>query len=308
MLTLLLWTWALSASHATQVRYEQLPCPLDPDDTVRVYAPLAANTQGGFDSDLAQYSSGGQFRTHAVATCAQSLFSLRGEDMAAPLPPDQVGALRDALREEVAALPDPSHPAVWERYRIAARMHQILGAPPLEIAELYLQASWTARDTVVGFHRGLEGPGAVRHVLAQGAVELDKPLTTEQRRTVLYSLARVAHRGGYAALREEHLRRFEAIQPLTPQERETLDHFRYVASVIEPHYQDQAIAWLRKGLQDEGLEDGERVQATYLLADLLRRRGQGAEAQGLYQEVAAHPSAPDLLRGMASSLLEEVGG
>jgi hypothetical protein len=302
MRTLLLWIWVLGTGHATQVRYEQLPCPLDPDDIVRVYQHLSSNTQGGYDSDLAQYSSDGQFRTYAVATCAENLFSLRSEAMSQALPPELLPALSAALsasRDELAA---PSSPQVWERYAIAARMHEILGATPLELAELYMQASWTARDSVVGFHRGLEGPDAVAYVLEQGPAELDKPLSIEQRRAVLYSLARVAHRGGFGELREESA-------PMTAAERQTVDTFRQVASVIEPHYQDLAIAWLSAALDNRGaLSEGEQLQATYLLADLCRRRGRSGEASVLYREVAAHPSSPDLLREMASSLLTAVGG
>jgi hypothetical protein len=302
------WIWMLPSTHATQVRFEQHPCPVDAMDVVRVYEQLSTNTHGGYDSDLAQYASNGQFRTYAVATCAQTLFSLRGEDMTRPIPHEQLPALERALQASIQQLADPSEPQVWERYEIAAQMHQVLEAPALDIAELYLHASWTARDEVVGFHRGLEGPAAVRYLLAQGPEELKRPLSVAQRRTVLYSLARVAHRGGYAEQREDYLRQFEQIAPLTGAERQTVDRFRHISSVTEPYYQDLAIAWLEKGLREADVSEADRIHATYLLADLFRRRGRAGESVALYQEVATHPDAPDLLRGMASSLLEEVGG
>ena len=110
----------------TRVSYEDLPCPIG-DDIVRVYTRISSNTLGGYDSDLATYSSQGQFREFAVATCADSLFSLPAGRMSAPIDLSQHPGLTAALAEEIAALPDPSNPAVWERYGIAARMYRELG-------------------------------------------------------------------------------------------------------------------------------------------------------------------------------------
>lgn len=301
-----LWLTLSTASLATRVKYQEYPCPLGEGDVVRVYELVSSNTQGGYDSDLVRYSSDGQFREYAVSTCANNLFSLMGVDMLAPLPQGAAPELKNRLEAFVSQLPDPKNPTTWQRYEIAAEMYQVLNRPPLEIAEMYLQASWVARDAVVGFHRGLEGPTAVRYLLEQGPKELNKPLTPDQRRAVLYSLARVAHRGGYGAQRQDYLRQFEQVGPLTDGEREAIATFRRIAEDVEPYYQDRAIAWIERALKEQELDEPEHLQATYLLADLSRRRGLAAAARPLYQEVASHPRAPAPLKEMASVLLEDV--
>lgn len=309
MHTLLLWIGLQNLGHATQVRFDQYPCPLAADDVVRVYTLLSTDVRGGYDSDLAQYSSDGQFRTYAVATCEQSLFSLRAEDMRRPLPETHIDALQDALEDVIATdVANPQAPMVWERYAIAAHMYQLLDAPALDIAELYLHASWTARDMVVGFHAGLNGPQDVNALLEAGHAELERPLSTDDRRTVLYSLARVAHRGGHGEQRDALLETFEALAPLQPDEQRVLDEFRHIAHHIEPRYQDLAIVWLKKGLAEPDLTEAQRIQATYLLGDLLRRRGHPQQAVAQYRTVSTHPDASDLLREMAASLLEGLGG
>ncbi len=290
---------------ATRVRYQDLPCPLG-DDVVRVFTHISSNTQGGYDSDLAHYSSDGQFREYAVATCAENLFSLLGDDMTAPIDPDKLPALQAALAEEVAALPDPSNPTVWQRYGIAARMYQELGWPPLALAELYLTASWTVRDTVVGFHAGLEGPAAVKYLMAEGPAELERPLTDAQRKAVLYSLARVAHRGGYLAERDAWLERFAQTGTLSEEEQAAVAWFRRAVDEIEPHYQDLALAEFAAALADRSLPQADRIRARYLTADLLRRRGRPEEARPLFEEVAGDPEAPAELKSAASLLLNEL--
>jgi hypothetical protein len=281
----------------TRVVYQELPCPIG-DDVVRVYQLVSSNTLGGYDSDLATYASQGQFREYAVATCASSLFSLPVTRIQDPIDPARHPALLAALAEEVAALSDPDEPAVWERYGIAARMLDELGVGPLEQGELYLQASWTARDTVVGYHQGLTGPAAVQALIAAGRVELEKPLTDEQRRTVLYTLARAAHRGGLSEARDDYLRQFEAVGGLSADEQQALAEFRHIAQTTEPHYQDLAIAAFQAALRD-GLPVDSRLRTTYLVADLLRRRGRSAEALPLYQAVLSDNRTPPNIREMA---------
>ena len=63
------------AAHATQVTWRSGPCPIG-NDTVRVFSKVSENMLGGWDSDSAPYSANGQWRTHKVASCAESLFSL----------------------------------------------------------------------------------------------------------------------------------------------------------------------------------------------------------------------------------------
>ncbi len=298
--------------HATRVAYTDLPCPLDgvPLDgggSVRVHHVLSANQHGGWDSDSASYSSRGQFREYAIATCDGNLLSMYGADVrGAAFTDAQASLLRAAVAEEVAALPDAASVEVWERYGIAARVYRELGHPSMALAEIYLQASWVARDAAVGFYAGLEGPGPTRALLDAGERELARELPEATRKVLLYNLARVAHRGGYSSERDRHLAAFEAMGSLDTDEVEALARFRRITREVEPRYQDLAIAELRLALVDPALES--RARAAYLLADLLRRRGQVAEALSLYAEVAEDPGAPLDLVTMATALRSELGG
>lgn len=298
----------LGAASATQISVRTAACPLG-DGPVRVYDRVSVDTVGGYDSDLARYSGQGQFREYAVSTCPDNLFSLYGADMGA-LPLDQ--ALSDALTARLAelrpALPPPDELQTWDRYRIAAHMYQALGRDPVFLGDLLLQASWTARDRAVGIYEGLEGPEAARALLDAGARELDRELPPHQRKILLHNLARVAHRGGWGAERDRHLAAFEAVGGLTPREREVLDTFRRMANQVEPQLQDQAIAAYRAALDRGGLPQAESARVTYLLADLLRRRGQPAEARGLFDRVAVNRDSPENLRQMAVFLSADLAG
>lgn len=292
---------------ATQVSVRTVPCPLG-GAPVKVYEKLSANTHGGFDSDLAGYSTEGQFREWAISTCPDSLFSLYGADMGLPLDEATRRRLAAALAEEVGRLAAPDHPEVWERYGLAARMYRELGRDPLWIARVYLEGSWTARDRAVGVYEGLEGPAVARQLLAQGDIELQKPLTAAQRRTVAYNLARVAHRLGDGKSRDAYLSTFEKAGPLNEKERAALDRFRLVAREIEPRFQDLAIGALQEGLRRDGVAMDEKVRSTYILADLLRRRGRPRDALPLYTLVLAEEAAPQELREMALGFAREIAG
>lgn len=293
---------------ATQVSFTDGPCPVDPDDMVRVYEKISANTHGGFDSDGASYSSKGQFRTYAVATCARTLFSLYGGDMGMTLTEGDKAKLLAALVAARAALPDPANPTVWERYAIAAAMYQALGRGDLFLADLWIEASWTARDEAVGVFVGLRGPQAARETLRLGEAELEKELSAGARKTLIYNLARVAHRGGYLAERDRWLDAFEASTPHTAEESAALARFRDIAGRVEPALQDRAITHLRAGLAQRELPPETRARSAYLLADLLRRRGQPEEALGLYNAVLSEDRAPRELRELALFLVGELRG
>lgn len=303
----LLLTLAAPAG-ATQVSFHDRPCPVDDTDVMRVYEKVSANTHGGFDSDGASYSTRGQFRTYAVATCARTLFSVYGGDAGMELSAAQVARLQAALVEERGRLADPAEPTVWERYGIAARMYRELGRGPLFLADLYLEAAWTARDEAVGVYVSLRGPQEARQALTMGAQELARGPAPEQRRILVYNLARIAHRGGYAAERDRWLDEFAALAPHSEDEARALDRFRRMAQQVEPRLQDLAIAELRRGLADAGLPGESRMRATYLLADQLRRRGQAEEARGLYDIVLSSEDSPRELREMALFLSRELGG
>jgi tetratricopeptide (TPR) repeat protein len=295
--------FALGLAAATQISVREVACPLG--GRVKVHERVAANTHGGHDSDLCAYSSQGQFRAFAVATCPDNLLSLYAADMQRPLDPALRPAIEAALATARAALSDPADPPVWERYALAAAVYRAMGRPPLFLAQLYLEASWTARDHGVGYYAGLEGPVATRALLDAGKKELDKPLTPAQRKTVLYNLARVAHRGGYNAERDQMLAAFEKVGPMDAAETEAVARLRAVAHRIEPVYQELAIAALHEALA-RPLPDAERARALYLQADLLRRRGRDGEALPLYDRVLAEAGAPPELQAMARALSDEL--
>ena len=57
-----------SLALATQLDIQIEPCPTG-KGTARVYTKVSANTHGGWDSDLVSYSTEGQYREYAIATC-----------------------------------------------------------------------------------------------------------------------------------------------------------------------------------------------------------------------------------------------
>ncbi len=299
----------LPPSQATQVSNHDAACPIDADDTVRIYEQVSANTHGGYDSDGATYSTKGQFRAYAVSTCTRSLFSLYGGDMSMMIDAGQQNALKKALEKARAELSDPAEPTVWERYQLAAAMYQALGRGPLFVADLYLEASWTARDEAVGVYVTLRGPGDAREALALGEKELAKAgLTDSQRRTLTWNMLRIAERGGFVAERDRWLAAFEALAPHSPAEAEALARFKQAALNVQPRYQDLAIASYRRALADAALPAEERLRATYLLADLLRRRGKGSEALPMFNVVLSDDRTPRELREMALILTRELSG
>ena len=298
------WLALALAASATQVTARDVPCALG-SGTARVYEKVSTNAAGGYDSDGATYSSAGQWRTYRIATCSPSLLTLYGTDMRTPVPAERRAAVTSALQAAVAALPNPAAPEVWERYGVAAAAYKAMGRDDLFLAELWVEASWTARDAAVGYYANLQGPVATRALLDAGARELEKPLAPPDVRKVAYNLARVAHRGGYGAERDRWLARFEAASPLDPQEREALARFRRIAGTVEPTLQDRAIAHYTAALRGS-LPHGDKVRATFVLADLLRRRGREREALPLYSLVANDAQAPADLRATALALAQPI--
>jgi len=298
----------LQAALATGITHEEVPCPLD-GAPVRRFHKISANSNGGYDSDLVSYSTLGQFRTHAISTCPVDLYSVYGDDIAQALSEEQRATVEAGLTKARASLVDPDNPEIWERYLIAAQVYTSLGRDPLEVAQIYVEGSWTVRDAAVGVYvGGLNGPQAAKMILSAGEGELLKPLSAENRKTVLYSMARVAHRAGYGDQRKRYLDQFLAVDGITTLERDSAARFSRLAREVEPALQDQAIAAYRRGLESKALDLLERAHATYMLADLLRRRGQYAEALERYQEVVGIEGTPAGMLDMARFFVEELKG
>ncbi|MEC7946846.1 MAG: hypothetical protein VX265_04715 [Myxococcota bacterium] len=291
-------------AHATRLQVETVACPVGGAPT-KVYEKIVTNTLGGFDSDLAAYSDKGQYRQYAVSTCPDNLVSLYGPDMRTPMDAETQTRVLAAVEAIRPTLPPADALQVWDRYLLAGAAYRAMGASSIELADLYLRASWTARDKAVGVVRGLEGPIATRALLDDGRAELAKGLTNDQRRTVIFNLARIAHRGGYTAERDAllgMLRQTPGIQPRELQAAQTLSHY---GGTVEPVLQDLAIAAYTEALRNP-LEMTQKIRATYVLGDLLRRRGRERESLPLLTLVLAEEEAPPNLREMAGALHAEL--
>ncbi len=289
----------LSLALATQVTWHTEPCPLG-EGPARVFEKVSANTHGGWDSDLASYSSEGQWREFALATCSENLYTVYARDIGQPLSPEQAKAAQARLAE-ISARTDPDTLQVWDRYLIAAEMYGLQGASPKALFELYMDASWTARDAAVGVYLGLEGPKAARELLNEGRAELDKELDPTTRKVLLHNLARVAHRGGWPVERDHYLRLFEEVGALTDREREVLDTFRH-ANVVEARLQELALVQVDLVLAGTIEDPQERARMGYLRADLLRRLRRLDEAKAGFDAVQKDPNLQADLIGVARFL------
>ncbi len=276
---------------AVQVHFRVESCPLG-SGNVKIYERISQNAHGGWDSDLASYASGGQWRTFRVATCMEGLFSLYNEDFSRTFTAAERVRLEVALKNRVAALAVPDAPEIWERYGIAAAMYTELGKDAAFLGELWLEASWTARDAAVGYYPGLEGPAGARTLLDAGGAELAKPLAVEDRKKVLFNLVRIAERAGLPTQRDLHLAAFESSGPMTDQEKTVVSRFKKLTREVIPELQDHVIREYTAALMTQGTRPEQRARMSYVLADTLRRRGRVAEASGLFAAVAKDPAAP----------------
>lgn len=290
---------------ATQVTWQTGPCPVG-KDTVRIFTKVSENRVGGWDADGASYAKEGQWRTHRVSTCAETLFSLYGEDIPGLQLDDATRArLLQALEAAKRELADADNPQVWERYRIAARLYAELGRSTLFMADLWLEASWTVRDHGVGYYEGLTGPAVTRKLLDAGQTELAKGLPPSQEKSVRFNLARVAHRGGYSAERDAHLKAFEALGPVSPREAEAIARLRQAAE-LEPFYQREALRWFLQASEDRKLTPPERARASYLVGELSRRLGDLDTARASFAAALQDDALDADLREMATTLAAEL--
>jgi uncharacterized protein (DUF2225 family) len=284
--------------------FEEVQCPLG-DDYARVFAFTSQNQLGGYDSDLASYAKGEQFRTFAIATCYDSYFSLYGSDFSLTLTAEQTEKIQKSLIEAKKTLRDPKNPLIWERYEIAATMYRTLDYPPEFLAQIYLDASWTVRDSFVGFHQGLDGPKSAREILELGPKELEKSLSPEQRKLLVFNLARVAHRAGYPAQRDSYLTQFSLLENLSDSDRNGLDYVRNIVIPKERYYQEKARVEFQNALKNpKSLSEKKQHHTRYLLADLHRRLGDPTTAKPLYEAVRSQ-GTDKLLIEMSDFFLQE---
>lgn len=296
---------AWNQARATQVMMDEHPCPLDGTDT-RIFVEVSSNTQGGYDSDFCIYSSEGQFREYALATCPEDLVTLYPRDFRKTYDEATLERFREVSRKLHEDYPDLDAVEIWDRYDFAARFYEVLERDHAFLGNLYLRASWTARDEGVGYYAGLEGPDAAFALIRQGRKELEKPLDVEQRKRVLYNLARVAWRAGDNEVREEMLAAFVAAGELTAKEREAVERFRRMAGEVEPRFQEKALAHFQAHLEDRSASAESRLRSRYLVADLLRRLGRPEQALRHYRAVTEADGTPPEVERMAAFFVEKL--
>jgi len=297
--------WLTPDAIATQIGVRTGTCPLD-GAPVKVNRQLSTNTYGGYDSDLCSYASNGQWRTYAVATCEKDLFSLLAGDFDLVREEATTKALLAESKAIQAKITDLDALEPWERQAIAVRFYRVLGKDDATLGELMLTAAWLARDEAVGVYEGLEGPFDAINILNAGDEELEKPLTTAQRKRVLYNMARVAHRAGENSQRDRYLTEFEKLQPLDAEERQAIARMRKMTLEVEPKYQDEALALFRSWLDQPDLPPARVLRISYVFADTLRRRDRFREAFLLYTLVAGDENAPQQLRELSIFLANHI--
>ena len=292
-----LLTALLSTANATGIHTTDAVCPIDETDTVKLYFQISSNEYGGFDSDGATYSSGTQFREHAISTCAKTLFSAYPNDMQQSFSPTDIQEIQAWLTPLASQYKNPTP---WERYEIAAEYYRWKGKPALFMGKLYLEAAWTVRDKAVGIHPELQGPVVADQILAQGKQELKKDLTAEQRKMVTFNLARVAHRNARFSEREAYLQQFLNDPSLEDYEKDAGIEFQQLTTEIEPRLLKLARSEYMNHIQ-QAPNDG---QTLYILGDVNRRLGAYKEARVYFEKANLSAQLQPEQRLIIAHLLE----
>lgn len=251
---------------ATGIHTDQVPCPIG-KDVAKIFFVLSSNEYGGYDSDGATYSSGMQYRNYEISTCPQTLYSALGADMKTSWTEEEEQKILEIINKTTATFQKPKLPEIWERYEIAIEIYRWQEKPSTFLISLYQKATWSIRDEAVGIHEGLAGPIVTDQVLEAGKKELQKNLTAEQRKMVLYNLARAAHRNARFKQRKEYITQFMSLSDLSPAEKKAGERFLELTEVIEPNYLEKTKKEVERYLK-ENPTDG---QMLYLLGDLHRR-------------------------------------
>lgn len=256
----------ISASWATGLHSEEVSCPIG-EDVAKQFFVLSSNEYGGFDSDGATYSSGMQFRNYEIVTCSQNFYTALGADMEKTWSSEEAKTILAIIEKTRTSFQNPKLPETWERYELAIEIYRWQGKPYPFLIELYQKATWSIRDEAVGIHEGLAGPTVADQVLKLGSKELEKTLSSEQRKMVLFNLARVAHRNARFEQRTQFISAFMALPDLSSMEKKTGARFKELTEVIEPEYLKKTKIEIEKYLQDNP-NDG---QMLYILGDIYRR-------------------------------------
>ncbi len=293
---------AATAAHAASLLPEARVCPVDGTE-LEVLVPVATNALGGTDSDYCQYAKGSQPREHEVITCPTCYYSARLGHFDRPLSDTQREKIVAMLGTATEGFPPAERLDPWDRYQLAVLCAGVMDESAMERARMLHTAAWTARDRVVGFLPGIDGPLDARMKLDELDVQwLEIPdLLTQQRG--LFLLVQLAHRGGFTGRRDAYLDRLDELQPI-PQELTDLRAQTRELIEIENRFLGKAIHHYEAALKaDEGTPE-DKLQMRYLIVDLKRRLG---ETEGLREEInllLTDANVPEDLRPAIKSVKE----
>jgi hypothetical protein len=269
------------------VPYKNSQSGAESSNKAKVFISTASNTGGGWDPDLATYDSDAQFRNYQIATCSNSLFTMYGMDLVKLTETERI-LLTDWFQDYKKNLPLPQDISTWQRYEIASDVYRKLGYDSAFLAELYMTASWTIRDDMVGVHR-INGPEEMEELLEQGEKELvKKSLTEQQKKMVLYNLARVAHRFGDEERTKHYITLFEKETSLSKEEQQVATLFRQSIE-YEKNMRQKALQEISK------IPESEKTMIHLLwTAEILRRRGELEDALPIYKKLSRQKDYPQI--------------
>ncbi|MEE2829869.1 MAG: hypothetical protein VX498_11830 [Myxococcota bacterium] len=261
----------------------------------------STNSMGGFDSDGCSYASGAQPRRYAVATSPTTLYSARLSAWGEGITEKNRRQLLAMLLEVGQEVDTAARLAPYQRYELAARVAEVLGAGRLPVADLYLHGAWTLRDSIVGFLPGVQGAADAWEKLAELLV-LAEPLTEARPRTIaLFDMARLSHRGGFVHERSHFLASLDDFEDAGLGARTKRTEFLRLVQEENRLLAQAREAYLEGASRPEvGAE--ERVYYRYLAADLARRLGDIETAERELAPLALDKAASVEVKGLIADV------
>jgi len=282
----------------------QLVDPID-GHGFQVFVPTSSNGLGGFDSDGCNYAKGQQPRQFEVATSPTTLFSAPIDGYREEIPDNKKGALAEMLLSLGRDVDNARTLSAADRYELAAAVARELGKDDFAVGEMYLQAAWTVRDTIVGFLPGVQGASDAWSKFVE-TVPLVKSVDNDRGKTIaFFDMARLAHRGGFVHERDDML----ALSATVPEvgldaERKREEFARRVSD--EARLLGKARDSFRAGLASKVGTPADRAGYRFLVGDLSRRLGEFAaaktELEGAEMDSAANEQTQTYARDVLAVL------
>ena len=279
----------------------QLVDPLD-GHSFEVFVPASSNGLGGFDSDGCSYAKGMQPRQFEVVTSPTTMFSAPLEAFQEPIPDEKKGTLLEMLIGLGRGVDDARTLKPSERYELAAAVARHLGKDDFTVGELYLQAAWTVRDTIVGFLPGVVGASDAWSKFVETLPQV-RDLDNDRGATIaFFDMARLTHRGGFVHERDDMLALSARIPEVGMNAGEKRTEFaRRVGE--ERRLLEKARGAFASGLEaqlgDRELRSGYR----FLVGDLSRRLGEFDRARTELEAVELDASSGEQTRSLARDVL-----